>query len=154
MGMAEVDTEGNVNVSRFGTRTMGCGGFIDITQSAKKVVFCATFTTGGLEAVVRDGMLSITQEGSMCKFVDQVSQVTFNGHYSRELKQPVLFVTERAVFQLEDEGLTLIEIAPGIDLHKDILEQMKFRPIVAKHLKLMDARIFEEHQPMNFYKSE
>ncbi len=144
MGLAEVDAAGNVNVSKFGTKTVGCGGFIDITQPAKKVVFCATFTAGGLKVDIEGGTLRVVQEGRTKKFIDEVNQITFSGQYARNIGQRVIFVTERAVFELKKDGLVLTEIAPGIDLEIDILSQMDFKPIIAADLKVMDSRIFKE----------
>lgn len=149
MGTAEIDGEGNVNVSRFGTKTVGCGGFIDITQSAKKVVFCSTFTAGGLNVEVQNGSLKIVQEGKMRKFLNSIKQVTFSGTYARGIKQQVLYVTERAVFKLVESGVMLTEIAPGIDLEKDILAHMDFKPIISPNLKEMDLSIFRA-EPMGF----
>ena len=143
MGAAEVDANGNVNVSKFKGHAVGCGGFINITQTAKKVVYCGTFTAGGLKVAVQNGKLVIQQEGKGKKYVNKVEQVTFSGTYAASVKQPVLFVTERAVFELQDGQVTLIEIAPGIDLEKDILAQMDFKPRIAKDLKLMPAGIFQ-----------
>jgi propionate CoA-transferase len=148
MGMAEVDSQGNVNVSKFGSRTMGCGGFIDITQTAKKVVFCGTFTANGFIADIEDCKVNIKQEGKLKKFLGQIEQITFNGHYAMSNKQQVIFVTERAVLELRQEGLTLTEIAPGIDLEKDILNHMEFSPIIAKDLKEMDTQLFMD-KPMS-----
>ena len=142
LGAAEFDKYGNVNVSRFGGHPNGQGGFIDISQSAKKVVFCAAFTAKGLETKVTDGKLSIVSEGKLKKFVDKVDQITFNGRIAYEAGHEVFFVTERAVFKIEEEGVVLIEVAPGIDLEKDILPQMDFKPIISKNLKTMDERIF------------
>ena len=144
LGLAETSGNGDLNVSKFGSRLAGCGGFIDITQNAKKLVYCGTFTTKGLRTECRDGKLVILQEGSRKKFVRQVEHVTFSGRYAVETGQPVLYVTERAVFTLRPEGMTLIEIAPGIDLQTQILDQMDFVPQIAEDLKLMDARIFRE----------
>lgn len=149
MGLAEADGEGNVNVSKFGTKTVGCGGFIDITQPAKKVVYCATFTAGGLEVAIENGKLRIVTEGKAKKFLNQVNQITFSGRYARQKGQPVIFVTERAVFELKKEGLVLTEIAPGIDLEKEILSLMEFKPIISSELKMMDLRIFKD-SPMGF----
>ncbi len=149
MGTAEVDILGNVNVSRFGTRTVGCGGFIEITQNARKVVFCSTFTAGGLEVEVQAGKLKIINEGKSKKFISQVNQVTFSGMIAQQKEQTVLFVTERAVFELTQDGVVLIEIAPGIDIERDILAQMEFKPIISPQLKEMDAAIFN-HESMNF----
>jgi propionate CoA-transferase len=147
MGAAEVDQFGNVNVSKFGSRTTGCGGFIDITQPAKKVVFCTSFTGGGLKVSVENGQIKILQEGEIRKFGNDVYQITFSGRYASEREKEVIYVTERAVFVLTKEGVILTEIAPGIDLEKDILQKMDFRPIIDKNLKVMDARIFYE-EPM------
>lgn len=142
MGAAEIDLEGNVNVSKFGHRSPGCGGFIDITQSAKKLVFCSTFTSGGLELDIVDGEIRIKREGKFNKFVNRVQQITFNGKLASKYKQKVIFVTERAVFTLGEDGLALTEIAPGIDLEKDILSKMDFVPIISNELKMMDASIY------------
>ena len=142
LGAAQVDRDGNVNVSKFGGRAAGQGGFIDISQTAKKVVFCTYFKAKGFDASVSDGRLAITREGAISKFVDRVDQITFNGALARESGKEVCFLTERCVFRLEREGLTLTEIAPGVDLERDILSQMEFRPIVSKDLRVMDSRIF------------
>lgn len=143
LGLAQTDKCGNVNVSKFNGRAMGCGGFINITRTAKKVVFTGSFTAGGLKMTISNGELVILQEGKTKKFVDQVEQVTFSGKYAARAKQPLLYVTERCVFTIEDAQMTLIEIAPGIDLERDILAQMDFRPSISPHLKLMDAGIFQ-----------
>lgn len=146
LGLAEVDKEGNVNVSKFGPRVTGPGGFINITQSTKKVVFIGTFTTKGLEEEINNGKLIIKQEGNKKKFVEKVEQVTFSAKQARINKQEILYVTERAVFKLDDEGITLIEVAPGVDVVKDVLEQMDFKPNISDDLKLMDARIFKDEK--------
>jgi propionate CoA-transferase len=132
-----------VNVSRFGKRLAGAGGFINISQSAHKVVFAGTFTQGGLEVAVADGQLRIVREGRAKKFVRKVEQITFNGAYAAESGQIVLYVTERCVFARTLDGLELIEVAPGIDIARDILAQMEFAPIV-RNPRLMDSRIFRD----------
>lgn len=142
LGLAQCDKEGNVNVSKFGPRIPGCGGFVNISQNAQKVVYCGTFTAGGLEVAVNNGELQIIKEGKVKKFVDTVEQITFSGKYAQEIDQPVIYITERAVFELTKEGFTLTEIAPGVDLEKDIVGQMGFRPNISDDLKTMDNRIF------------
>jgi len=142
LGLAQTDGDGNINVSKFGPKIAGCGGFINISQNAKKVVFCGTFTGGGLDVAVEDGRLNIRQEGKIKKFIQHVEQITFSGKYAQETGQPVLYVTERAVFELTPAGVTLKEIAPGVDLERDILQQMDFKPVVGDY-KLMDERIFK-----------
>ena len=144
LGLAETAPNGDLNVSKFGTRLAGAGGFIDITQNAKKVVYCGTFTAKGLKTDCVDGKLVITQEGAKKKFVNQVEHITFSGIYANKVHQPVLYITERAVFELRPEGVTLIEIAPGIDLQTQVLDQMEFMPKIAEDLKLMDERIFRD----------
>lgn len=146
LGLAQVDACGNVNVSRFNGRLAGCGGFIDITQNSRRVHFCGTFSAGGLEIETGSGELKIVQEGRGRKFVRAVDQITFSARYACRSGQPVLFITERAVFRLTAEGLELIEIAPGIDLQRDILAQMDFAPRISPELKTMDARIFRDEK--------
>lgn len=144
LGVAEVDEQGNVNTSRFGGRLNGCGGFIDISQNSRAVVFAGTFTAGGLKVAVEDGKLRIVQEGRARKFVKAVEQITFSGTYAARKSQPVIYVTERCVFQLTPDGLELIEVAPGIDVERDVLAHMDFAPIVNRAPNLMDERIFRE----------
>jgi propionate CoA-transferase len=143
LGLAQTDQHGNVNVSKFNGRTIGPGGFINITRAAKKVVFAGAFTAGGLKIGVENGTLVIVKEGKNKKFVDHVEQVTFSGTYAARAKQPVLYITERAVFTLEGGEMTLTEIAPGVDLERDILAHMNFRPRISPQLKTMDAAIFQ-----------
>ncbi|MFR5857049.1 MAG: acyl CoA:acetate/3-ketoacid CoA transferase [Bacilli bacterium] len=146
LGLAEVDEEGNVNVSKFGTRVTGPGGFINITQSTKKVIFIGTFTAKGLKEEIKDAKLIIENEGTEHKFVKKVEQITFSAKQARLNKQEILYVTERAVFKLDEKGITLIEIAPGVDIIKDIFNQMDFRPNVAEDLRLMDEKIFKSEK--------
>ena len=130
LGFGECDAHGNVNASKFGKRIPGCGGFIDISQNAKKVVFMGTFSSGGLDVEVRDGRVRILSEGRIPKFVERIAQTTFSADYARACRQDVLFVTERCVFRLDAGGLALIEVAPGIDVERDVLERLPFRPLI------------------------
>ncbi len=144
LGLAQTDSHGNVNVSKFNGRPVGCGGFINITRSTKKLVFCGAFTAGGLDVEVADGKLHIKTEGKSRKFIDHVEQITFNGHDAAQRQQEVVFVTERAVFKLTADGLELTEIAPGVDLQRDVLAHMSFKPIIT-NVKPMDPGIFRAH---------
>lgn len=148
LGAAEIDRLGNVNVSKYKGKVTGPGGFIDITQNAKKVCFLASFTAGKMEIQTGDGSLKIISDGTEIKFVNNVEQITFSGEYARENNKEVYYITERAVFKLEKEGLTLIEIAPGVNLQRDVFDKMEFRPLVSDELKEMDNRIFTD-KPMN-----
>ncbi|KAB3533801.1 acyl CoA:acetate/3-ketoacid CoA transferase [Alkaliphilus serpentinus] len=146
LGLAQCDRKGNINVSKFGPKIAGAGGFINITQNAKKVIFCGTFTAGGLDTIIEDGKLIIKNEGRSKKFVLDVEQITFSGDYAQEVKQPVIYITERAVFHLDNNGITLTEVAPGIDVKKHIIDQMEFEPKISTELKLMDQRIFKNEK--------
>lgn len=142
LGLAQADQNGNLNVSKFGPRIAGAGGFINISQNAKKVVFVGSFTADGLQIAVENGNLQIIQEGRVKKFVQKVEQITFAGKVAIANRKAVLYITERAVFRLCEEGLELMEIAPGIDMRKDVLDQMGFVPRISPNLKIMDKRIF------------
>ncbi|MCA0869318.1 acyl CoA:acetate/3-ketoacid CoA transferase [Seohaeicola saemankumensis] len=141
LGMAEADSDGNVNVSRFGPRLAGAGGFINISQNARKVVFAGTFTAGGLDLALDGGRVAIAREGRAQKFRDRVEQITFAGKLAADQGKAILYVTERCVFELTPDGLRLTEIAPGIDLQRDIVDQMGFAPEIGEVVE-MDARIF------------
>src|SRR5438105_606064 len=146
LGLAECDPAGNINVSRFGPKLAGAGGFINITQNSRTVIFVGTFTAGGLKIAVEGGQLKILKEGRAHKFVNKVEQITFSGPYAAAAGQNVLYVTERCVFKLTAQGLELIEIAPGVQVERDILAHMDFKPIVNQPA-VMDARIFQP-EPM------
>jgi propionate CoA-transferase len=141
LGYAECDGRGNVNASRFGDRVPGCGGFINISQNSGKVIFVGTFTSGGLDAAVTDGAIEIKKEGKHRKFVDKVSQITFSGAEAAKRGQEVVYVTERCVFQLRPDGLELTEVASGIDVKKNILDILPFKPIM-KNVREMERAIF------------
>ena len=142
LGLAQADRHGNLNVSKFGTRLAGAGGFINISQNAKKVVFVGTFTAGDLQVEIREGAMRIAREGSACKFVEEVEHRTYSGVHAAQRGQVALYITERCVLQLSAVGLEVIEVAPGIDLERDVIGQMRFRPAISPQLKLMDERIF------------
>jgi len=144
LGLAQADREGNLNVSKFGPRLAGAGGFINISQSAKSVVFVGTFTAGSLRVAVEDGKLVLHNDVGPRKFVHEVEHRTFSGAYAVARGQSVLYVTERCVFRLTPEGLELAEVAPGIDIERDILAKMEFAPLIRGTPKLMDAAIFAD----------
>jgi propionate CoA-transferase len=142
LGLAQVDRAGNLNVSKFGPKLAGAGGFINISQNAKKVVFVGTFGAGRLRIALSDGRLSVLEEARARKFVEAVEHVTFSGAFAARRGQGVLYITERCVFALTQDGLELTEVAPGIDIERDILALMDFKPIIPREPALMDARIF------------
>jgi propionate CoA-transferase len=146
LGFAESDRDGNVNVSKFGVKLPGCGGFIDISQNSKQVFFCGTFTANGLETQVKDGKLQIINEGSANKFREEIEHITFSAKTAISNNLPVTYITERAVFKLTKDGVTLCEIAPGIDLEKDVLAHMPMMPVISPDFKLMDERIFKDEK--------
>jgi len=144
LSFAQVDPEGNVNVSKFGDRIAGIGGFVNISQGAKRVVFVGTMRAGKQELEFTPDGIRIGREAPSAKFVKEVDQISFSGEYARRWGKPVLFVTERAVFELGPEGLVLIEVAPGLDVEQDVIGQMQFRPQVSSALRRMDKRLFGE----------
>lgn len=148
LGLAEAGPQGHINVSRFGKRLAGCGGFINITQNTQDVYFLGTFTSGPQTLEISTNQLVIIKNGPIKKFLAAVEQITFNGQYALEKQQNVMFITERAVFKLTPDGLKLLEIAPGVDLQTDILDQMEFMPIIDDDYVLMDPRLFN-NAPMN-----
>jgi len=144
LGLAQVDRSGNLNVSKFGAKLAGAGGFINISQNAKKVIFVGTFGAGRLRIALSDIKLAILEEAKARKFVDAVEHVTFSGAFAAARGQSVLYVTERCVFTLRPDGLELIEVAPGIDIERDILALMDFKPVITRDPIAMDQRIFRE----------
>ncbi|WCK56415.1 acyl CoA:acetate/3-ketoacid CoA transferase [Aneurinibacillus sp. Ricciae_BoGa-3] len=144
LGFAQIDSSGNVNVSMFNGVFRGSGGFIDITHKTKKIMFCGTLTSGGLDLSIENGKMKIIQEGKHKKFIPKVEQLTFNAQMALKNKQEVLYLTERAVFRLEEQGLTLIEYAPGMDIDRDILAYIDFKVNISPDLKEMEADLFKE----------
>lgn len=146
LSFAEVDRNGNINVHKFNGKTMGVGGFVDICQNSKKAIFCGTLKAGGLKVSIDNAEIKIDSEGRFMKFVDELEGITFNGGDAIKRNQEVVYITERAVFKLTEAGMELIEIAPGMDLERDIISHMGFRPVVSKDLKTMDIRIFKDER--------
>jgi propionate CoA-transferase len=144
LGLGQADRHGNVNVTQFGAKLMGCGGFINVSQNSKKVVFCGSLTAGGLRVKAEEGQLRIVQEGGYKKFIKNVEHISFSGQFAGQVRQAVVYVTERAVFTIADGLLTLVEIAPGVDVEQDVMQQMAFRPRVSSNLKTMPVEIFRE----------
>jgi propionate CoA-transferase len=156
LSFAEVDREGNVNVTKLRELPhvlAGAGGFIDLIQNARKIIFCGTLTAGGLKVDISEGRVKIVKEGKTQKFVERVQQITFNGQSARKKAQDVIFVTERGVFDLDPDGLVLREIAPGLDVERDILSQIGFKLKVAHDLKEMDHTIFQS-EPMGLKQTD
>ena len=147
LGLAQADREGNLNVSKFGPKLAGAGGFINISQNAKKVVFVGSFNAGRLAVTIEDGVLRIVEDGTVSKFVREVEHRTFSGPHAAQRGQTVLYITERCVFTLTPAGVVLSEVAPGVDVQRDILAKMDFEPVMHGAPRLMDERIFRE-QPM------
>ena len=144
LGFAEVNSKGDINVSKFGDRIAGCGGFIDISQSTENIYFCGTLTAGGLKERIEDGKLIIEQEGKRKKFLKSLDQITYSADYGLESGQNVTFITDRCVMKPSEKGLVITEVAPGVDIQKDIIDQMEFDPVVADDVKTMDLSIFED----------
>jgi propionate CoA-transferase len=142
LGAAEVDKDGNVNVSKMNGRNAGQGGFIDISTTSKKAVFVTYFSAKGMKTTIAGGKLQIDQEGAVPKFVEHVAQITYNGKIAAQDGREAVYITERAVFRLTKDGIMLMEIAAGIDLEKDILANMGFKPLISDNLKVIDERVF------------
>jgi propionate CoA-transferase len=142
LGLAEFDEQGNVNVSRFGDVIAGCGGFIEISQNARRIVFCGSLTASGVKVDIREGKVVIAQEGRARKARRRVQQITFSGREALRQGLPVKYVTERCVFELRPEGVTLVEVAPGVSVERDVLAQMEFEPAIAPDLREMRPELF------------
>ncbi|MEL0537256.1 CoA-transferase [Staphylococcus debuckii] len=143
LSFAEIDQHGNVNVSYFGNRMNGCGGFIDISQSVQRIIFSGSLVARS-QLNIKESQLEVVKEGTTQKFIPEVNNIDFNASYAKTLNQEVFIVTDRAVFELRDAGLTIIEIAPGLNLEKDVLDQMGFKPLIAEDLKTMDHTMYQE----------
>ncbi len=150
LSFAELDENGNVNVHKFNGKIMGTGGFVNIVAGSKKVVLCGTLRAGKLKTKVENGQIQIEQEGKFEKLIPEVESITFSAQQAAKQGQEVIYITERAVFKYINQKVTLVEIAPGIDLEKDVLAQMGFRPEISKNLKIMDERIFQAEK-MNIF---
>lgn len=146
LSFAELDAKGNVNVHKFNGKIMGTGGFVNICSGSKKVVLCGTLRAGGLKTEVGNGQIKVTNEGRFEKMIPECEEITFSGEQALKQGQKVVYITERAVFELTEEGVMLTEVAPGIDVKKDIIDQMGFEPILSKELKIMDERIFQDEK--------
>ena len=143
LSAAEINFNGDVNVSKLDNQVTGCGGFIDISQETKKIVFGGTFCAKS-KVSFKDGKVTVLEQGKIKKFVNTLKQITFSGKRATANRKKVVFITERCVFELREEGLTLVEVAPGIDIERDILNQMEYKPLIAPHLKEMPACLFNE----------
>lgn len=146
LSAAEIDEEGNVNVSKFSGLVNGPGGFINITQNTKEICFLGIFTAGKVDIEIKDGKVNINQDSDKLKFVKKVEQVSFSGKDAIKTGKKVKYITERGVFELTKDGLMLIEIAPGIDLEKDILSKMEFKPLISDNLKIMNEALFKDEK--------
>lgn len=146
LSFAELDAKGNVNVHKFNGKITGTGGFVNICSGSKKVVLCGTLRAGGLKTEVGNGQIKVAQEGRFEKMIPECEEITFSGEQALKQGQKVVYITERAVFELTEEGVVLTELAPGIDVEKDIIAQMGFKPIISKELKQMDERIFKDEK--------
>lgn len=144
MGAGELDQYGNVNATKMGPKAPGAGGFIDITATAKNIIFCSTFTGGGLKTSFSEDGIRIEQEGRFQKLVQEVQQISYNGKIALERGQNMLYITERAIFKLTKEGVMLIEVAKGVDIQKDILDQMEFTPLIAEHLAYTSTDFYKD----------
>jgi propionate CoA-transferase len=142
LGFGEIDAAGNVNVSKLGGTTVGPGGFIDIAQNARKVVFCGTFDAKGTKLDIGGGKLTIGKHGEVTKLVNKVEQITYSGPEGIKRGQEVVYVTERAVFRLTPKGLVLTEVAPGLDVKRDVIDRMQFAPIVERDPAIMSSAHF------------
>jgi propionate CoA-transferase len=147
MGAGQVDQKGNVNATLLGSKPTGAGGFIDITTNAKHIVFCFTFTGKGLECSFTNNRLCIDTEGSLPKFVNKIDQISYNAKNAAAMHQKVHYVTERAVFELTENGIMLTEVADGIDIDSQILASMEFKPLISKSLKKIDPSVFSSESP-------